>query len=342
MAGRSDIKIIAKKKQLDYWKITSHFLVLVISFIIFSIFNNVHIYKKSSDLVGEQKRLIQKTPNVTCQIAPKYWSICVWDWNTVYGTLRTIDRTFQRLDYEFANASLGDDWDVLWSSEYPYLQNEEIFAPVYEPLRPHQRVNHFPGFNYISDKSFMTTRNRDIKRILPGFSFPRQIDQFKDFMSKNPQARFVEKNLNNRGIRLVEQHEIKYDKSKKFYQLFMERPFLVEGRFMDFSAYIVLTSINPLRIYRFLPEMHIRFCPKPYYPFDANDLDKYVISDSRWIFLEFPELRDHFYKYGYSFKESIENYIEKKGHNVTELWRKIDDTIVRVFLNNEKNLLDQV
>ena len=280
--------------------------------------------------------------SVKCPEPPKYWGVCLWEWNKK-GNLRTMNRVFDRLGYVTVNATEGDDWDVLWSIEYPYEpRKSEIFDPLKVPLKKHQRINHFPGFGNITSKAIMTTRNRNIKYILPGFQFPQMIKEFQTYVAANPNAKFVEKNLGNRGIKLVERHEIKFTKTSKFYQRFMEKPFLVDERFMDFGIYVVVSSINPLRIYRFDQEVHLRFCPQPYYPFDKNILDKYVISDNRQDFMQLPETKSYFDNYGYSFKLSMEHYFRKKGHNVTELWRKIDEAIVQLVLNNEKNLMAEV
>ena len=274
--------------------------------------------------------------------APKYWGICLWNWNE-RGNLRTMNRVFNRLGYISVNGSRDEDWDVLWSIEYPFDSTQsKLFNPVFKQLKPHQRINHFPGIGYIADKSFMSSRNRNVKAILPGFRFPRMIDEFKTFLKENPKARFVEKSKVNRGIKLVKRSEIVYDKSNKFYQLFMEKPFLVEGRFIDFSTFILISSIDPLRIYRFNEEIHLRFCPIPYYPFNSKVLDKYVIGKSRILYMDHPTTKKYFEPYGYSSKDAVEHYMQQKGHNVTELWRKIDDTIIQLILNNENNILTEV
>lgn len=41
-----------------------------------------------------------------------------------------------------------------------------------------------------------------------------------------------------------------------------------------------MTSINPLRVYVFDSEILLRFCAKPYYPFNVTDLDSYVVGDA--------------------------------------------------------------
>jgi hypothetical protein len=77
--------------------------------------------------------------------APKYWHVCNAFWNK-NGQLRTMDRVFERLGYEFVNASKNDDWDVMWSFEYPYNGETKLFKTIVEkPLKHHQRLNHIPG-----------------------------------------------------------------------------------------------------------------------------------------------------------------------------------------------------
>lgn len=274
--------------------------------------------------------------------APKYWSVCLKNWN-VRGNLRSINRVFDRLGFESVDATNNDDWDILWSIECPFdPKHIQDFGPVYDQLKSHQRINHIPGINFITSKWFMTSDNRDIKNILPGFRFPHDFDAFKAFIEKNPKAKFVEKFLHNRGVKLIEREEIKFDSSRKFYQLFMENPFLVEGRLMDFSVFVVITSFDPLRIYRFDQDAHLRFCTKPYKPFDPTILDKYVVADEHHILLDLPEMKKIYETFGFSFKQIIEGVFKSKGHNVTDLWRKIDETIVELIFRNEKNFVEQV
>lgn len=277
--------------------------------------------------------------SVQCPEPPKYWGVCLSD----EKAMGIMNRIFDRLGYLSVNASEGDEWDVLWSIEFPFdTPRSEIFEPLSKPLKVHQLINHFPGMNIITSKSLMTTKNRDIKYILPGFILPRMIDEFKVYIAANPNARFVEKSLTSKDIKLVEKQEIKYDKSNKFYQHFMENPFLVDGHFMNFGVYVLISSISPLRVYRYAQEVHLRFCPEPYFPFDSKNLAKYVISDKHQDLMQFPGSKSHFDIYGYSNKFAIERYFHKKGHNVSELWRNIDEAITQLMLNNEENLLTEV
>jgi tubulin monoglycylase TTLL15 len=293
----------------------------------------------------------------------KYWPVCIDDYSKS-GTLKTHTNVFHRLGYE--NATGDDNWDVLWSngklynfyllnnsritfcclSEYPfpYLDNfPKVFKPVVNPLKLHQRINHIPGINYVTLKSFMATQNfKRNKYVLPAFEFPAMIDEFKEFVVINPKARFVVKNDSNRGIKIVDLSEVNYKSSKSFYQVFMEKPFLIDDRMMDISVFVAVTSINPLRIYRYENDVHLRFCKEPYYPFDAKILNKYVVSDDRLDVCDLPSLNFYHEKFGLSFKKSFEAYLRTNGFDPNDLWRQIDEALVQVFLDNEPSFMYEV
>jgi tubulin monoglycylase TTLL15 len=189
----------------------------------------------------------------------------------------------------------------------------------------------------------MTTHNyHRNKYVLPAFEFPGMIENFKRFASKNPDKIFVEKNNANRGIKIVKLSEVNYKATDFFYQVFMDKPLLFDNHMIDFSIYIAITSINPLRIYRYENEVHLRFCKEPYHPFDSKILDKYVVSDERLETVDIPSLNYYFENFGFSFRKSFEAYLTSQGHDVSEIWRQVDEAVVQVLLDNEPNFLKQV
>lgn len=50
-------------------------------------------------------------------------------------------------------------------------------------------------------------------------------------------------------------------------------------RKFDIGIYVIMTSINPLRVYAFNSDVLLRFCAKKYLPFNSTDLDSYVVGD---------------------------------------------------------------
>ena len=45
------------------------------------------------------------------------------------------------------------------------------------------------------------------------------------------------------------------------------------------TAFIVITSVDPLRIY-LTEDCFFRFCPEKYYPFDETNRNKYIVKDT--------------------------------------------------------------
>lgn len=72
-----------------------------------------------------------------------------------------------------------------------------------------------------------------------------------------------------------------------FYKTFITPIFY---RKFDIGIYVIMTSVNPLRVYTFNTDVLLRFCAKKYLPFNSSDLDSYVVGDDYtpiWeVFLE--------------------------------------------------------
>lgn len=254
-----------------------------------------------------------------------------------------MNRVFKRLGFVFVDpvADDNDDWDVLWSLEYPFHKEYEMYQKI-TYLKPHQKINHIHGSNPLVSKSYMSTYNRHLENVLPGFRFPEHIELFKKYSAENPKVRFIEKSKTNRGVRLVNESDINYEYSDSFYQVFMEDPFIIDERAMDFSVYVVIASISPLRVYRFDQDIHLRFCHDPYYPFDPLQVNKYVVSNVRMPFIGMPSLNHYYSNFGFSFKKSLEAYLIKKGYNVTEIWRRVDKAIADLIQSCEPAMTQEV
>ena len=305
----------------NFWIYYAALAFIVLSFLVLKISNNI-----------SNEQWINKSE---CRI-PKYWCVIMVK-ELKSDQHAKVKKVLDYFGFNSADGFSDSDWDVLWSYEFVFTNQEinKIWNITAQPLKPHQKVNHIPGLNAITSKSFMSSRNQDIPGILPGFIFPADRDKFEEFVKKNPNGRFVVKDVGNRGVKLVNRSEISFDKSERqFYQYFMERPMLIDDRAMDFSVHFVITSFNPLRIFRYQSNAWIRFCKEPYYPFDPNNTDKYVISESRTWPEEMPSLKNNLAQ-GYNLKSAVQEVFRAKGFNISDLYTKIDNTVATLVHNNE-------
>ncbi|KAG5677464.1 hypothetical protein PVAND_007222 [Polypedilum vanderplanki] len=275
----------------------------------------------------------------------RYWAVSVRQWNP-NGSLRTMHRVFDKLGYKFVNASNGDKWDILWSIEYPFKSTIRRRTDLFKPMvnfKPtiDQRVNHFPGIQFMTNKGFLATFTKS-KYLLPTFIFPNDEKKFNKFFVENPNTKYIEKNYDNRGVRIVTPDEFDKNNDEKIYQVFMDNPFLIDDHAFDFGVYVLISSVNPLRIYRYDHEVFIRFCPEKYHPFDPLNTHKYVVDDDHLSVYDMPLFREMYAQYGYTFKLIFENFIEKNGFNVKSFWMKVDDAINSIILQNEKHILEKI
>lgn len=343
MSDKKSVKRVIKPKKSSEkfgfsFRFLAYFLVFgVVSALIYNQWN-----AKSSKQVENVSSLMEK-PASAANSSLKYWGVCLWEWNE-NGNLRTMNRVFDRLGFTPVNPLEGDDWDVLWSIEYPYSNdNRKPYAPIFQkPLKAHQRINHFPGIIYMTSKFYMNTHNQHFDFLLKSFKFPDDKDRFKAFAATNPNKKFVQKNLDNRGVQIVKREDVDFNSDLLFYQEFMDKPFLIDDRTFDVGIFVLISSIDPLRIYRYDNEILLRFCPEPYYPFDPLNIEKYVIYETHKHFFDMPSLNPQHQKFGYSFKDVFADHLRRRGHSYEKLQARFDEVIVKLITKIEPTFVKEV
>lgn len=263
----------------------------------------------------------------------RYWSMCIENWNP-NGNLRTMHRVFDRLNIKKSGRS---GWDIAWSIEGP------TFA-AYKNIKKfkiYQKANHFPGNKDLVNKMQMCYASSNSKYILPCFMMPEEYDEFQGFLKRYPKSKFVQKNMYNRGVKLVDAKNIQTTEAD-FFQVFLDNPFLIDGHAFDIGVFVLISSINPLRIYRHDHEILLRFCAKKYHPFDPEDTDRYVVQDGHKSFYEMQAFGDDYRKYAGSMKHLFERYLRMRGFNVKKMWEEMDKAIVTLVKNSEDLMIQTV
>lgn len=271
------------------------------------------------------KHLIER-PMIINEARPKFW---VYAKNNDTGYLKHVYAVLQRLGFQEGNNE--SDWDLLWAHDYPF----RVLSASLRKLQQHQRINHFPGCGYITNKvDLSTSRGRYIPA---AFKMPEDQQAFLDYAKSNPAKRFVQKLNDHRGIHICSSSDANFT-AGTFIQEFIERPFLVDGYKFDIGVYTVVTSVDPLRMYVYKGDVLFRFCPIEYYPFDPKILDKYVVGDDYLPIWNVPSLKRYYTKLGYSMKDSFDAYVRERGKNPAEMWDRVYDAIREVALMKEAQI----
>lgn len=250
--------------------------------------------------------------------------------NVDSGYLRHVIAVFQRLGYE--RVDVNDDWDVLWAHEYPF----RTMYSTLKKLKPHQKVNHFPGSGYITNKLELSTS--EFPNTLRAFKIPQDKEKLLDYARRNINATFVQKDNNHRGITIKHLNDIDLNANGTFVQEFMSKPYLIDGYKFDVGVYTILTSINPLRVYIYYGDVLFRFCPVKYHPFDPKILDKYVVGDDYLPIWKVPSLKILYSERGFSMKDTFDTFLKNQGIDPSIVWNQINEIIQNIYLLKESNL----
>lgn len=247
------------------------------------------------------------------------------------GYLIHVNNVFHRLGYDIANE--GDDWDVLWSHNYPFRE----LKPMMTNLQPHQRVNHFPGSGFISNKVNLAISG--LPSVPKAFRMPAEKDQLLVHAKQNPDMMFVQKSNNHRGIKIEKLDNLDLGTEGTFVQEFVHNPILVDGYKFDIGVYTIITSVEPLRVYVFEGDVLFRFCPEKYHPFDPEIRDKYVVGDDYLPVWKVPSLTKYYKDLGFGMKGSFDAWLRAGDKDPNVVWDAVKDAIRNVFYSKEAALI---
>ncbi|XP_045500000.1 probable tubulin polyglutamylase ttll-15 [Colias croceus] len=281
------------------------------------------------EIINVQNRNVTKDT----VFSKNYWVYSAYyDAENKNGLLKHVHLVLERFGYK--KTSNDTPWVLLWSHDYPF----RVLNSIISKLKPHQKVNHFPGTGFITMKVDLATSNSTY--IPRAFKLPKNKEQFLKYARENRNALFLEKHNQHRGVYLKNVSEIDLSSGESFVQEFVQKPFLVDGHKFDIGVYVALTSVNPLRVYWYKGDVIFRYCPAKYYPLDPKKLDKYVIGDDYLPTWEVPSLAHPYTALGFSMKDAFDHYAQSKGKNTTHMWDEIQKAIREVFINNEHHIIE--
>lgn len=99
--------------------------------------------------------------------------------------------------------------------------------------------------------------------------------------------------------------------------------------------------MNPLRVYYYEKNSHLRVCPEPYDASDPENVDSYVIHTDHIPGYDFPPIKKYFEK-SYTFKEALNLYFIHNGHDPVIIWDQIEGCIHSTLMAIEPQMINRV
>lgn len=155
-------------------------------------------------------------------------------------------------------------------------------ANEFKELNEFQRVNHFPGTWELGTKSNLYRNVAHMRRlkgeafdIIPRFfRLPRDYDEFKKDVERNPTRLYIQKPTNSsrgRGIKMITRpKDVSRETKDVLIQHYVDRPLLINKLKFDLRVYVCATCMDPLRLYVFTDGL-ARFATEEYSE-DKSDL----------------------------------------------------------------------
>uniref|UniRef100_A0A4W3JDT6 Tubulin tyrosine ligase-like family, member 6 n=1 Tax=Callorhinchus milii TaxID=7868 RepID=A0A4W3JDT6_CALMI len=240
------------------------------------------------------------------------------------------------LRFGLREANDDEEWTLYWTDFSVSLDK------VLE-LKRYQKINHFPGMNEICRKDLLARNLNKMLKMYPKdynifpktWCLPSEYQEFLAYTKSKKGKTYIckpDSECQGRGIFVTRCSSDIKPGEDMICQVYIPKPFILDGFKFDLRLYILITSCEPLRVY-FYNEGLIRFATTKYSePTDKNvddicmHLTNYSINKHSKNFV-----RDE--DKGSKRKLSAFNtYMENNAYDVERLWENIEDVIIKTIL----------
>ncbi|XP_055956580.1 tubulin polyglutamylase ttll6 isoform X1 [Patella vulgata] len=262
----------------------------------------------------------------------KWLHICLT--NCKYDVVRKMSRKFG-----FKEVSEDDsDWTLYWTDYSVAL--ERVMD-----MKKYQKINHFPGMNEICRKDLLS---RNLNRMFK--LYPKEYNVFPktwclpadhgDFLSYTRQKKnktYIlkpESGCQGKGIWVTKNPKEVKPHEHQICQVYLNKPFLIDGFKFDLRLYVVVTSCDPLRIFLFKDGL-ARFATHKYSEPTNNNSDNVYMHLTNYAINKHSSdfIKDDDEAGSKRRITTIMKYLQDKGYDVDKLWDDIDDVITKTMIS---------
>ncbi|CAK9819833.1 Tubulin polyglutamylase ttll6 [Anthophora plagiata] len=259
----------------------------------------------------------------------RYLTICTS--NCKYDAVRRVAARFGMKE-----VTEDSSWNLYWT-------DLSVSVERAKDMKRYQKVNHFPGMTEICRKDLLARNlNRMLKLFPRDYSFfpktwcfPADHGEAIAYAKLRRSKTFIIKpdtGCQGRGIYLTRNLKDVKPTERMICQVYVARPFLVDGYKFDLRIYALITSCDPLRVYVYNDGL-ARFATSRYKEPSGHNtsnvfmhLTNYAVNKHSRMYVIDDEI-------GSKRKISTLNkWFKMKEVDVDELWHKIDEIIIKTIL----------
>ncbi|KAM7351584.1 tubulin tyrosine ligase-like 4A isoform 2-T2 [Cochliomyia hominivorax] len=244
-----------------------------------------------------------------------------------------------------------NDWMGVWG--------KHMKSPCFKTIRPYQKINHLPGSFKIGRKDscwknlvkLMAKHGKKDFGFMPKtYIIPNDLKQLRKSWPKYAQknVKWIIKppaSARGTGIRVVDRWAQIPKRKLLIVQKYIERPLLINGSKFDLRLYVLVTSINPLRVYMYHNGL-ARFASVKYS--DKSDtlndrcmhLTNYSINKFSSNYSKNEDVNAcHGHKWTI---KSLWTYLSSRGVRTDLLWAALRSLVLRTILAGENSINNMI
>nr|NP_001260010.1 tubulin tyrosine ligase-like 4B, isoform C [Drosophila melanogaster]NP_722946.1 tubulin tyrosine ligase-like 4B, isoform B [Drosophila melanogaster]AAN10363.1 tubulin tyrosine ligase-like 4B, isoform B [Drosophila melanogaster]AGB92546.1 tubulin tyrosine ligase-like 4B, isoform C [Drosophila melanogaster] len=239
------------------------------------------------------------------------------------------------------------DWMAVWE--------KHMKSPGFRTIRSHQKYNHIPGSFRIGRKDTMWRSiynnmkkfgKKEFGFMQKSYIMPDDLESLRQVWPKNASklTKWIVKppaSARGTGIRIVNKWS-QFPKDRPLVvQKYIERPLLINDNKFDMRLYVVLTSINPLRIYMYKDGL-ARFASVKYSS-ELSNLDERCMHLTNYSINKFSQNyaknEDFNACQGHKWTlQSLWSCLENRGVNTKRLWATLRNLVIKGIVSGESGL----
>uniref|UniRef100_A0A182JZK4 Tubulin polyglutamylase TTLL4 n=1 Tax=Anopheles christyi TaxID=43041 RepID=A0A182JZK4_9DIPT len=240
-----------------------------------------------------------------------------------------------------------NDWIGIWG--------RHMKSTLFKTLRPYQKFNHLPGSFQIGRKdrvwrNLQTQMNRHGKKefgFMPRtYIIPQDLKMLRQLWPRYNQrnCKWIIKppaSARGTGIKVVNRWSQIPKRKPLIVQRYIERPLLINGSKFDLRLYVLVTSMNPLRVYMHTDGL-ARFASVKYSEKSETLSDRYMHLTNYSINKlsnNYAQNEDADACQGHKWTiKSLWSYFAEQGINVDRLWGALRNLVLRTVLAGEGSI----
>ncbi|XP_045558444.1 tubulin polyglutamylase ttll6 isoform X3 [Salmo salar] len=252
--------------------------------------------------------------------------------NCKYESVRRAARRYGLLE-----AVEGEDWTLFWT-------DCSVSLDRVMDMKRYQKINHFPGMSEICRKDLLARNMNRMLKLFPKdynifprtWCLPADYSDFQAYTRSKKHKTFIckpDSGCQGRGILLTKSSKDIRPGEHMICQVYVSRPFVIDGFKFDLRIYVLVTSCDPFRIFLY-NEGLARFCTTQYNEPSNGNVDDVCMHLTNYAINKHSEnfVRDD--DTGSKRKLSTLNkHLEAMCYDTEKMWLDIEDVIIKTLIS---------